>query len=70
MVDLTGRREIRPSMEPDVAEPLTGSPEEIAATLRAFAAEGIAHMQVYPIPNTLAGIEALAPVMELVRSEV
>ena len=41
-----------------------GVAEEIAATLRAFAAEGIAHVQLVVDPITLASIEALAPVLE------
>jgi alkanesulfonate monooxygenase SsuD/methylene tetrahydromethanopterin reductase-like flavin-dependent oxidoreductase (luciferase family) len=46
-------------------EPLSGTPAELAAALRAFASEGIAHVQVWPIPNTLDGVEAFAPVLEL-----
>jgi alkanesulfonate monooxygenase SsuD/methylene tetrahydromethanopterin reductase-like flavin-dependent oxidoreductase (luciferase family) len=44
--------------------PVEGSAAEIAATLRAFAAEGIAHVQLVVDPITLASIEALAPVLE------
>ncbi len=44
--------------------PLRGSPEEIAATLRAFAAQGISHVQLVLDPITLASIEAMAPVLE------
>lgn len=44
---------------------LTGSPEELAAAFRAFARQGISHAQVYLAPNTSAGIEAFAPVLEL-----
>lgn len=64
MVDQTGTREIGPSMKPDAAEPLTGSPEEIAAGLRAFAAEGISHLQLYLVPNTLPSIERFGRVLE------
>ena len=39
-------------------------PAEIAATLRAFAAEGIAHVQLVVDPITLASLDALAPVLE------
>jgi alkanesulfonate monooxygenase SsuD/methylene tetrahydromethanopterin reductase-like flavin-dependent oxidoreductase (luciferase family) len=49
------------------ARPLTGSPAEIAEELRAFAEAGISHVQVWLRPNTLAGIERLAPVLELLR---
>jgi alkanesulfonate monooxygenase SsuD/methylene tetrahydromethanopterin reductase-like flavin-dependent oxidoreductase (luciferase family) len=43
----------------------TGSPEELAALLRAFAATGIAEVQVWLAPSTVAGVEAFAPVLEL-----
>jgi alkanesulfonate monooxygenase SsuD/methylene tetrahydromethanopterin reductase-like flavin-dependent oxidoreductase (luciferase family) len=44
--------------------PLTGSPADIAAALRAHAAAGLSHVQVWLEPNTPAGIEAFAPVLE------
>jgi probable F420-dependent oxidoreductase len=44
---------------------LAGSPDEIAAALRAFTAAGVSHLQVFLEPMTLAGIEAFAPVLEL-----
>ena len=43
--------------------PLTGSPADIAAGLRAHAAAGLDHVQVWLEPNTPAGIEAFAPVL-------
>jgi alkanesulfonate monooxygenase SsuD/methylene tetrahydromethanopterin reductase-like flavin-dependent oxidoreductase (luciferase family) len=49
-------------------EPLNGSPEEIAESLRAFAREGISHVQVWLAPNSLGGIEAFAPVLELLNA--
>jgi hypothetical protein len=45
------------------AAPLTGSMQEIAAALRAFADEGITHLQVALAPSTLEGIAAFAPVL-------
>jgi len=45
-------------------EPLSGSPAEIAAALRGFAREGIAHVQLIHAPNSAAGIAAMAPVLE------
>jgi probable F420-dependent oxidoreductase len=45
--------------------PATGTPEELPELLRGFAAEGIAHVQVWLEPATLAGLEAFAPVLEL-----
>ena len=44
--------------------PLTGSPAEIAAGLRAYADAGLSHVQVWLEPNAPAGIEAFAPVLE------
>ncbi|MER3485487.1 MAG: LLM class F420-dependent oxidoreductase [Chloroflexota bacterium] len=44
---------------------LTGSPEELAEEFRAYAREGISQLQLYPDPCTVAGIEALAPVLEI-----
>ena len=46
-------------------EPITGSSEEIATALAAFAPEGIPHVQVWLAPSTLAAVEAFAPVLEL-----
>jgi len=43
---------------------LSGTPEEMAAALRGFAAEGIDHLQVICAPNTAAGIAGFAPVLE------
>ncbi len=47
--------------------PLTGSTEEIARGLRAFGDQGVAHLQVYPIPPTLRTMEQVAPALELAR---
>jgi alkanesulfonate monooxygenase SsuD/methylene tetrahydromethanopterin reductase-like flavin-dependent oxidoreductase (luciferase family) len=65
MVDQTGTREIGASMKPDTAEPLEGSPEEIAAGIRAFANEGISHIQIYNVPNTIQSIERFGAVLEI-----
>jgi probable F420-dependent oxidoreductase len=55
----------RTSMD-SVAVPLiSGSSEQIAAEFRAYAAAGITHLQLRVEPNTLASIEQLAPVLEL-----
>jgi alkanesulfonate monooxygenase SsuD/methylene tetrahydromethanopterin reductase-like flavin-dependent oxidoreductase (luciferase family) len=43
----------------------SGSTEELAALLRAYAALGITHLQVCLGPNTPAGIEGFAPVLAL-----
>jgi alkanesulfonate monooxygenase SsuD/methylene tetrahydromethanopterin reductase-like flavin-dependent oxidoreductase (luciferase family) len=46
-------------------EALEGSADEIADALRAHAAAGISHVQVWLTPDTIAGVEAFAPVLEL-----
>jgi alkanesulfonate monooxygenase SsuD/methylene tetrahydromethanopterin reductase-like flavin-dependent oxidoreductase (luciferase family) len=48
-----------------VFTPLTGPPERLAEELRAYAAEGIGHAQLWLEPNTLESLEAFAPVLEL-----
>ena len=45
-------------------EPLRGTPDEMAESLRGFARAGIGEVQVLLAPNSLAGIEAFAPVLE------
>jgi alkanesulfonate monooxygenase SsuD/methylene tetrahydromethanopterin reductase-like flavin-dependent oxidoreductase (luciferase family) len=47
------------------AEPLTGSPEQIAVGLHALAEEGIDHVQVWLNPMTTEGVEQLGEVLEL-----
>jgi hypothetical protein len=44
---------------------LTGAPAELAEAFRAFAAEGIDHIQVWVNPTTPSGVERLGPVLEL-----
>ncbi len=44
-------------------EPLEGDPVELAETLRRFAREGIAHVQLVLDPITASSIRALAPVL-------
>ena len=43
--------------------PVSGSPAEMAASLRAFADEGIGHLQLVVDPITRASIDALVPVL-------
>ena len=49
---------------------LSGSPEEIAEILRAFAREGISEVQIELLPRTLAGIAAFAPVLESLKGQL
>jgi hypothetical protein len=46
--------------------PMTGTPEEMAETIRAYAALGISHLQLLFNPNTVESLEAFAPVLELI----
>jgi alkanesulfonate monooxygenase SsuD/methylene tetrahydromethanopterin reductase-like flavin-dependent oxidoreductase (luciferase family) len=62
-VRLPGAERLR-SVDPGSTPPIEGSPEEVAGTLRAFAAEGISHVQLVIDPVTPAGIAALAPILE------
>ncbi len=48
--------------------PLTGSPDEMAAVLRAYELEGIGHVQLVMDPITLGSIEAFAPVLDRFRA--
>ena len=66
LVEVPGRRAKLVSTSPTGGgEPLSGPPEAIAEALRGFAREGIGHVQVVHAPNTVAGIEGFAPVLEL-----
>lgn len=47
---------------------LTGSPEELAESLRAIAAQGISHVHVWLEPGTMAGIEEFAATLEILDS--
>jgi alkanesulfonate monooxygenase SsuD/methylene tetrahydromethanopterin reductase-like flavin-dependent oxidoreductase (luciferase family) len=63
-VALPGHRlHIGPLDLTDVA--MRGSPEELAATLRAFARAGVSHLQLVLAPSTAQGVEAFAPVLDL-----
>src|SRR5579884_2443634 len=63
----SGRASVAGATAPgvDATRPVTGSPEELAVLLRAYAAEGISHVQVWLDPNTVAGIEWFAQVLAL-----
>jgi alkanesulfonate monooxygenase SsuD/methylene tetrahydromethanopterin reductase-like flavin-dependent oxidoreductase (luciferase family) len=47
------------------SDPMTGSPEELAAALRAVAAEGIGHVQIFLMPTTPASVEGFGATLEL-----
>jgi hypothetical protein len=44
---------------------LTGSPDALAEGLRGYARAGFTHVQVWLEPSTTAGIQAFAPVLDL-----
>lgn len=56
----------RPTLakEDSAIPPLTGSPRELADSLRAFAGVGIGHVQIVLDPITADGIASLAPMLE------
>ncbi len=49
----------------DWLAPMLGNAEELAALLRTLVDEGVAEVQVWLEPTSLAGIEAFAPVLGL-----
>jgi alkanesulfonate monooxygenase SsuD/methylene tetrahydromethanopterin reductase-like flavin-dependent oxidoreductase (luciferase family) len=49
----------------EAIRPLDGPPEVIAETLRAYAREGIGHVQLVLDPITRSSVQALAPVLRL-----
>ncbi len=57
-------RTIGDLQRPDV-EPLDGDPQRLAETLRAFAAEGVAHVQLVLDPITVETVTALEPVLRI-----
>lgn len=59
----------RPSVYPSQGQtPISGSPTEIAERIDAFYREGVDHIQIVLTPITLEAIEALAPVVEQLKS--
>ncbi len=62
-VELPGSEGLR-VFDRDTAPPISGTPEEIARSLRAFADVGVSHVQLVIDPVTPAGVESLAPVLE------
>ena len=54
---------VEPTTKPD--PPYAGTHEELAELLRAYAREGISHIQLWSDPSNLAGIEAFGRVLEI-----
>jgi probable F420-dependent oxidoreductase len=65
LVDVAGHGRPGDNWVADVraGQALSGSTEELAAALRAYADAGIGHVQVWLDPSTVAGVEAFAPVL-------
>ena len=57
------------SLNPARKPPLSGTPEQMATLLRDYAAAGAQHVQLTPLPMTLASVERLAPVLELLDAD-
>jgi len=65
LVDYTDGRGIPDSFNPSRLPPLSGTPEQIARTLRELANAGVSHAQITTIPMTIESVEAFAPVLAL-----
>jgi alkanesulfonate monooxygenase SsuD/methylene tetrahydromethanopterin reductase-like flavin-dependent oxidoreductase (luciferase family) len=50
-------------------DPISGSTAQIVETLAAFADRGVTRVEMLPWPGTVATVEALAPVVETLRSD-
>ncbi len=47
----------------EMGVPIAGTPDEIAATIREFARRGFTRLELLPWPQTMAAVDALAPVL-------
>ncbi len=63
-----GQRRVLLGRQDITASALTGSPEEIARGLQRVTCYGFSHLILQIEPNTLAGLEAFAPVLEYLRA--
>ena len=64
LVQVEGGEPARRGGPQEKASPIRGAPEEVAESLRSFAAEGISHVQLVIDPITVASIERLGPVLD------
>lgn len=62
-IDLPGT----PPVDGEAISPITGSLEEIAQTLGRYAELGVTHVNVWLEPNSVAGIEQFAPILDMVQ---
>ncbi len=62
---------MRPGRAPESAQPekreIRGEPDAIAAQLRRYGDAGVDHLQVQLRPNSVDGVAAFSPVIELLR---
>lgn len=59
--------DVREAEEIGLGVPITGTADEIAATLRQFVEMGVTRVEIIPWPNAPAALEALAPVLALLE---
>ena len=60
-----GQGRVQGEYAKDAPPPLEGDPAVMAQVLRAYAAQGIGHVQLVMDPITRRSVEAFAPVLEL-----
>jgi alkanesulfonate monooxygenase SsuD/methylene tetrahydromethanopterin reductase-like flavin-dependent oxidoreductase (luciferase family) len=65
LIDYTDGRGIPTSFNPARLPPLSGSPAEIAGSLRELATAGVSEAIITTIPMTIESVEAFAPVLDL-----
>ena len=63
-IDPTGKRDVPSNLDANL-QALSGPPEVVAQAIRAFADEGIDHIQAYMVPSTIESVEWLAKVIEI-----
>jgi alkanesulfonate monooxygenase SsuD/methylene tetrahydromethanopterin reductase-like flavin-dependent oxidoreductase (luciferase family) len=57
----------QPGQQVPGSDPMIGSPQELAAALRAVADEGIGHIQIFLMPTTPATVDSFGEVLELLN---
>ena len=70
--EVAGLRERAPARATErevLGAPVSGSPEEIAEAIRAFGVAGYTQVELLLWPPTLAALEAMAPVVELLEGD-
>lgn len=67
MTDSTGRAAVDPGER--AIQPISGSPEELADMVRAYARVGISHIQLVLDPITIEAVEEFAPVLQLLNGD-